>query len=83
MSDLLEFVEQLQGWHDNKVENLKGVIENIKEGVFLKVGENGEQIELNAEQALWFKGGLEVALGEFEELPFKLTQNNDNEDDAD
>lgn len=82
MSELLEFVEQLQSWHDHKVENLKSVIENIKEGVFLKVGENGEQIELNAEQARWFKGGLEVALGEFEKLPFTLTQNNDNEDDV-
>lgn len=80
MSDLLEFVEQLQGWHEGKVKNLEVVIENIKEGIFLRLGEDGEQIELNAEQALWFKGGLQAALGEFAELPFKLTHNDDNED---
>lgn len=79
MDDLLEFAQQVEGWHKHKVDNLHAVIENIKEGVTLMFGDDGEQLKLDADQALYFKLGLTTALGEFEELPFTLTNNTEDE----
>ncbi|MDP2153790.1 MAG: hypothetical protein Q8J66_09055 [Methylotenera sp.] len=79
MEDIVEFLEQLQDWHLHKIENLSAVIESIKDGVILKIAEDGEQVELNAEQAFWFKNGLALGLSEFEKLPFTLTKNTEDD----
>ena len=73
--DLLEFAGQLKEWHQGKLTNLENVIDNVKAGTILKVGPEGEKIELTSENAKWFKAGLQIALSEFEKLPFELTVN--------
>lgn len=74
MEDLLEFVEQISEWHSAKVANLNVVIALVKEGVTLQSPAGEDLTKLTKDQAMYFKAGLQLALGEFEKLPFSVTR---------
>ena len=77
MEDLQEFIELLTEWHAHKVENLKHVIANTHEGVTLQSPAGVDLTKLTEEQALFFKAGLQLGLGEFEKLPFTVHRTDD------
>lgn len=83
MEDILEFANSIQEWHSRKVSNLNDVIEQVKEGIVIKNGTDGEEVALNRNQAACFKAGLLAALGEFEKLPFTLEKNESPDDEND
>lgn len=83
MEDLLEFVESLTDWHSERVKNLENVITQVKAGVKLQSADREDLVELNEEQAKYFKAGLQLALGEFETLPFKVLKPEGDEGDID
>lgn len=83
MEDILEFIVLLKEWHQHRVDNLNDVIANIKKGVILKTSDGEDLGELTEEQAVYFKAGMQVALDQFETLPFTVSVNEDAEEDLD
>lgn len=80
--ELGEFVELLTEWHRNKVGNLRDVQEGSKEGTLLKLGDDDEGFALTGREAEFFKLGIEVALIELGTLPFKVTVNDDSDEEG-
>ena len=72
MSDqLLKLVNVITEWHSHKLQHLRKIQESSKEGTTIKVNES--DLEMSTRDALFFQIGMEAALLEFEELPFKAT----------
>ena len=80
-TELNEFVELLLTWHNKKEANLRDVQEGAKEGALLKIGDDEKGIPLTGREALFLKLGIEVALIELGKLPFKVTRNDDYDDE--
>lgn len=68
-NELIEFIEKLQNWHKQNVEQLSQVLEN-KEAEFFEV--NGEKYSVDSEFVQGYKGGVNLALNFFGKLPFTM-----------
>lgn len=80
--ELGEFVELLTEWHRKKVGNLRDVQEGSKEGTLIKFGDDDMGFPLTGHEAKFFKFGIEVALIELGALPFKVTVNDDSDEEG-
>lgn len=82
-TELLDFVEQLTGWHTAKVSNLRKVQENTKAGTLLKLGDDDQEPKrMTKRDAAFFQLGLEAALVELGKLPFTVSHNVDDAEEG-
>lgn len=83
-SEMLQFVEQIMDWHEQKVTRLKAIsnaISESKDGVSLILGDDGKRKKLTAEQAKFMSIGIQTALLELGTLPFKVNSEEDSDGD--
>lgn len=83
-SQLLQFVEGIQEWHEGRLQAARGIQSNANEGTSVKViGDSGKeiQVELTKREAMIFSMGMEAGIAHFEKLPFTLSTNSEEEDD--
>lgn len=71
ISSLDNFVKLLTGWHMNKVQTLRHMME-IPEGSEMTTGEDGAVLKLTGEALAGFKAGIELSLMELGTLPFSV-----------
>jgi hypothetical protein len=76
MSELQEFVEHIQAWHENHARQLRTIVDAPKE-TEVRLGEGEGQIILTADQARWFRAGVIVALEHLGKLPFSVEPEDD------
>lgn len=69
--ELFEFVELLEEWHKNKIEQLK-LISESKPDTKLILGKI--EIDGKSEMAKGIRTGVEIALSELGELPFSVSK---------
>lgn len=72
MSELQEFVEQIQDWHANQTGQLQKIIDCPK-GTPIHLGEGADAMVLDGEKAAGFRAGVIVALSFLGKLPFSTT----------
>jgi hypothetical protein len=70
--ETFELAVRVGEWYDRKVENILNVMEGVKEGVTLKIGDSEEDTVLTAEQAKFLKLGMIAIFNEFAELPYSI-----------
>lgn len=70
--ETFELAVRVGEWHERKVENILNVMEGVKEGVTLKIGDSEEDTVLTAEQAKFLKLGMIAIFNEFAELPYSI-----------
>ena len=83
-SQLLEFVERIQEWHEARLTAARDIQSNANEGTSVKViGDSGKeiQVELTKREAMIFSMGMEAGIGHFEKLPFTVSTSSEEEDD--
>lgn len=71
--ELVDFVEQLTEWHENTVEHLREVSDQVKDKTSVQAGVDGPAIDLNEREALIFRLGMEASLAALGKLPFTVT----------
>ena len=77
MSDqVLQLVEAIQEWHENKIEQLNLIGQHSDASI--KIGEH--EIESGTDLHKGFRLGISIALEQFKELPFKLEKKTPKED---
>lgn len=84
-SQLLQFVERIQEWHEARLDSARDIQAASKEGNTIKVIDgSGKEIEvqLTKREAMIFSMGMEAGITHFEKLPFTVsTEPEDEEDD--
>lgn len=83
-SQLLEFVERIQEWHEARLTAARDIQSNAKEGTSVKViGDSGKeiQVELTKREAMIFSMGMEAGIAHFEKLPFTVSTGSEEEED--
>lgn len=83
-SQLLEFVERIQEWHEARLTAARDIQSNAKEGTQVKVnGDSGKeiQVELTKREAMIFSMGMEAGIAHFEKLPFTVSTGSEEEED--
>lgn len=83
-SQLLEFVERIQEWHEARLTAARDIQSNAKEGTSVKViGDSGKeiQVELTKREAMIFSMGMEAGIAHFEKLPFTVSTGSKEEED--
>ena len=79
-AELLEFVEKVQAWHEQRLAHTRDIQRNVKEGmkVQLCVNESEDRIfVLSGREAAIFHLGMETGLASFEKLPFSVSRGAD------
>lgn len=73
VDNIHEFVHFLNGWHQERVKQLRHMIE-MPEGITMIVGEGAEEKSVTMEGQLLagFKAGVELALMQLGTLPFSV-----------
>jgi len=74
--DFVEFVNDLQRWHEHQVQQLRLVVDNKDSG--LKIGDM--EIEVDSDLAKGFRAGVATSLQLLGELPFTVME--EEEDDG-
>ncbi len=85
-SQLLQFVERIQDWHEARLDSARGIQSASKEGNSIKVIDSeGKEIdvELTKREAMIFSMGMEAGIAHFEKLPFTVSTSSVDEDDED
>ena len=83
-SQLLEFVERIQEWHEARLTAARDIQSNAKEGTSVKViGDSDKeiQVELTKREAMIFSMGMEAGIAHFEKLPFTVSTGSEEEED--
>lgn len=75
--DMLEFVQLIQEWHENRVEQLNLVANNESADINF----NGSVIEADSPLAKGIRAGIQIALFQLGKLPFSVTENDSDEDE--
>lgn len=68
--EFYEFVAHIAQWHAAKLEHLKTVQGKVDSNTTIRVDDI--EINLNEEQALAFRLGMEACIAEFSQLPFSV-----------
>lgn len=84
MSELQEFVEHIQAWHEKQMSTLKIITDAPKEAG-IKLGTGDDAIELTGEGARGFRMGIIIAQQYLGKLPFSVdtTDPDEPEEEAD
>lgn len=71
-SEYLDIILSTMEWHDNKVNQLKSIVDKSQESNIKFQAENGEQVELPEEHKKGFIMGITIALEIIGEFPVKI-----------
>ncbi len=83
--ELMEFISQIQSWHERKTSYLREIQEQIVEGTKLIIeakDSREEPTSLTKRDATLMKLGMETVLMELGKLPFTVSQNSEYDDEA-
>lgn len=73
MQSVDEFAACITFWHTNRISQLKQALETPDTvAIIVQDDKSGEDVELTPDQRVGFKAGLLVALSLFEDLPFAV-----------
>ena len=75
-ADMIEFVEAVQEWHENRVNQLKLIIDNTDADIRFA----NQEIEADSDLARGIRTGVKIALSQLGKLPFS-TEKTDPEDE--
>lgn len=73
--EILEFIEQLQEWHDNKVIQLLRVTDSEYEDMEI----NGQKVDAKSDYASGIRTGVSLSLSLLGKLPFELKKSDEEE----
>lgn len=71
-SEYLDIILSNMEWHENKVNQLKSIVDKSQESNIKFQAENGEQVELPEEHKKGFIMGITIALEIIGEFPVKI-----------
>lgn len=71
-SEYLDIILSTMEWHENKVNQLKSIVENPEESKIKFQDDKGDQIELPEEHKKGFIMGITIALEVIGEFPVKI-----------
>jgi len=78
--EMIEFIEAVQGWHENHVAQLQLIIDNSD----AEMDFGGVKIEADSDLAKGIRTGVQVALAQLGKLPFSTEKTApEDEDDLD
>lgn len=83
---MLELANRTLEWHAGRVTQLRDIQEQVEEGTSVQVGSDSsaeKKIKLSAREASVFKLGMQAGLACFEDPPFTLSSNGDDDQDDD
>lgn len=85
-SQLLQFVERIQEWHEARLDSARDIQAASKEGNTIKIIDgSGKEIEvqLTQREAMIFSMGMEAGIAHFVKLPFSVSVVTPEEDEDD